>query len=222
MGYVHSARMTQDIPLPAWRAVIRDFNTLLDHLPAHARSSGAHYADDPLALSMERRPTPRNRAIRFNGGAPLSGEDCFLPRTLQAARAAEPWHPADGAALLSCKTNRLPYDQVVQACLLLVQQHAPDSVMIASDGTWADWQPAMAWVTETLPDLQINKPLFAALLARDEMAEVLATLPDPKPSSLAVLERLMPDMGLSEEQQSAIDGWRLRILGAERHQRPRL
>lgn len=199
MGYSHYFRMTQDIPLTPWQNLVWDFNALLDHLPQAAASL--------RPLTMKHRPT--DTAILIKGGG--SGEDFFLPRTVDDARALKPWYPAGRPVSLFCKTDHQPYDQLVQACLLLVQQHAPDSVMIASDGAWADWQPAMEWVSKTMPDIPLNTPLFAALLARDDMAAVLASLPDPDPYNLAALDRLLPAMDLSEAQQSAIADWRARV-----------
>ncbi len=49
-----------------------------------------------------------------------------------------------------CKTNRKPYNILVQACLLLYQLHSPETLKLGSDGSLEEWKDAIKLVTKTL------------------------------------------------------------------------
>lgn len=63
----------------------------------------------------------------------------------------EPW-PSHRYPILTVRTNKLPYDSVICACLLAFRNHFPSST-ITTDGTAKDWERAVAlyeYATERL------------------------------------------------------------------------
>jgi hypothetical protein len=54
------------------------------------------------------------------------------------------------ARFMFCRTMRTDYDLPVTAILLVVKRHAPQWIKITSDGRWADWEPARAFLRAAL------------------------------------------------------------------------
>ena len=52
----------------------------------------------------------------------------------------------------SCKTARKPYDLVVFGCLILAKYHFYDDIKVSSDGGQMDWEPAIEWVKQYIPE----------------------------------------------------------------------
>lgn len=58
-----------------------------------------------------------------------------------------------------CKTARKPYDQVVTAVLILCERFCPNWRDITSDGTPADWEPALELCLRLFgPDWRLRLP----------------------------------------------------------------
>lgn len=126
MGYTHYYTQNRDFTFEEWQEIVTLLVHMLDHLPAHTTSAGGYYADQPLEISSEYN----GRFLMFNGKFSLGHEDFYLKR--------------QGSGFQFCKTERKPYDLIVCALLLAIQEIAPNALEISSDGDMRgdDWQPA--------------------------------------------------------------------------------
>lgn len=148
MGYTHYFAQTLPAHPVRWNKVVADVRKLLDNLPEHSESAGGYYADAPLEIDAialcedhiilnGKGPDAEKRAL----GLDLSHEDFFLSRT------------GDGRTFV--KTNRKPYDLVVCATLIVVNDYLPGVFQIRSDGSTDDWMAAKDWASRVL-----GRPLF--------------------------------------------------------------
>ena len=142
MAYTHYWRMSGDIPQVIWDRIVRDARTLFKGLPAHSKSAGGYYADQPLDIGYSdcKDPIADSDKIWFNG---RGGNDLSHDTFVFTRRAEE---------FTFCKTARKPYDLVVTAVLLLIKHHDRDGfvrrVSITSDGDPSDWEPAERLIKE--------------------------------------------------------------------------
>lgn len=85
-------------------------------------------------------PIVGTERITFNGLAPLAHETFEIRRAPTSLRK---WQ--------FCKTNGLPYDEVVTAMLIVFKLHLGDSIRLRSDGGWqTEWDPGRSLVVECL------------------------------------------------------------------------
>ena len=142
MGYTHY--FDQKLPAhPArWDKAIRDIHALLDNLPEHSMSAGGYYADDPLEIEVK---SINADEIRINGkdGPEDLGHEDFLIRRVSEGQ------------LSFCKTARKPYDLVVCAILIVLDDYLPGVYEIKSDGTTDEWMAAKTWASNVL-----GRPMF--------------------------------------------------------------
>lgn len=97
--------------------------------------------------------------IVFNGdeskGLDHETFDIYRDNTQRAVA----YGPKDGVVFQFCKTNRKPYDLMVQVSMLRLKHHFPES-KISSDGEASDWKNAKALYKkifkETAPKLDID------------------------------------------------------------------
>ena len=116
---------------------------LINNLPAYSESSGAHYSNYPLEITLTdalpyEEPLINMYAIIFNGYSKcaewgLSNEHFIYP--LKEMQKYGNY----------CRTARKPYDFVVQAILLIMQNTAPKKFVITSTGNRSEWE----WTRKT-------------------------------------------------------------------------
>lgn len=140
MGYTHYWHQHRTIDIAEWKAIQHDFQ-LLERLPRRTDTAGGFFAEYPLEVAFEDdQPTVPPRCdedvIRFNGIGALGHETFLLERA--------------GAGFAFCKTARKPYDLLVCATLIVANTNAPGALAISSDGSAAEWAPAVAFVQRVL------------------------------------------------------------------------
>ncbi len=171
MGYTHYWRQRADLNQTQWQRYLEKVRTLLDHLPAHTDSAGGHYVDAPLGLvgnsdNGEHSPHLDGEIIFLNGdgehrdGTYLSHEDFVLTRRRRDLYDYEirEGKTKDGPRGEFCKTARKPYDLVVSALLIVLENDFPEVFSVESDGEPSEWQPALDWVNATLRDKAYEHP----------------------------------------------------------------
>jgi len=140
MGYTHKFEHTE-VTQEVWDAIVSDCQTLMSNLPSHSLSSGAYHKQEPLQIGDGSGngglPILDRDAIWLNGVGEMAHETFLLERQ-------------DSDRLTWCKTERKPYDLMVQACLIVYYTHSPDTIELRSDGTKKDWAAAYDFVTEVL------------------------------------------------------------------------
>ena len=112
MGYTHYINHIKPFSDEQWSDIQRFTTALI----LAAKQSGIVICDG----SGEGEPTINDECIHFNGQGPDSYEDFYLDRTATAPHAF-------------CKTERKPYDAVVVA-LLIYLNDTTDCLMSGSDG----------------------------------------------------------------------------------------
>lgn len=112
MGYTHYINHIKPFSDEQWSDIQRFTTALI----LAAKQSGIAICDG----MGEGEPTINNRCIHFNGQGPDSYEDFYLDRTATAPHAF-------------CKTERKPYDAVVVALLIYLNE-TTDCMQSDSDG----------------------------------------------------------------------------------------
>lgn len=132
MSYTHHFWRRTDIDPVTWEAICRDFKQVQlymlligDPVPIIAGWDGP-----PSSNKLPQRVFVNKERIRFH---PNELEEMFQISS----------GPVNSPKFLSCNTRHLPYDIWVCVTLLIVHDHAPDCYSISSDGTRAEWQPAL-------------------------------------------------------------------------------
>lgn len=91
-------------------------------------------------------PVFREYIVAFDGGG-----EWFVVQALCDESSPEcPVHGKTGLHVGSCKTEHLPYDICVQACLVVFNHYFGQEFQVSSDGKSADWRRARAVCQETL------------------------------------------------------------------------
>jgi len=130
MGYTHYWELKRKLSDEKWNEIVSDCKTLSELLPKHSTSSGGLFKDEPLQLDDN---SYFGKFIQFNGIENLGHEDFFFTNT-----------PTAGF----CKTNRKPYDLMVQICILTFVHHLGDDLIkTSSDGESDDWEESRKIVT---------------------------------------------------------------------------
>ncbi|MBU2952291.1 hypothetical protein [Marinobacter sp. F3R08] len=164
MGYSHHFTKNRAPSTSEWRIIKNIAVYLIENTPMRSNSAGGYCVNDPLrgaiATYVEREKTSINEftdtvininhkepnvvqtmgghpAIIFDGKGDLGSEPfvltCLSP---EADREVAP-------GMRTCKTNRMPYDLLVCAMLILVNHSIPDLLVINSEGGIEDWEPAL-------------------------------------------------------------------------------
>lgn len=129
MTYTHYWLFTRDIrdlPEGTYQRALVDVQRLLAYVKR--TEPGLIESNTDAAL------TSLHCRIQFNGST-KSGRD--EPFVLSAKPLA---NPGQGY----CRTNRLPYDKVVTAALILLQARLGKAVMVGSDGTPEAWKAGLS------------------------------------------------------------------------------
>ncbi len=147
MGYTHYWS-NHEIPPNKWEIILsvaRMAITELPHATPIVRTAGNHYSNEPLIignnLGEHSEPILNGDRIELNGIGYMSHESFVFKR--------------NGGNDL-CKTAAKPYDVVV--CVILAYASGLGLVDVRSDGTFADWEPALRWLSDKL-GVEVPSPL---------------------------------------------------------------
>jgi len=154
MGYTNYHKHTE-IPQAVWNKIVGDCKKLYANMPEHSESSGGYYSDAPLLLDgcvRERRkgscePVFTADEIWFNGTDPEWGTKEGHP---ELANETFTLFRRGSDGFCYCKTNRKPYDLMVQACLLVYRHYSPNTINLGSDGNEDEWQVTIDFVHNVL------------------------------------------------------------------------
>lgn len=80
----------------------------------------------------------------------MAGETFTLMRIPVPLFKGEVKNSNTGCYYMDCKTERLPYDLMVTACLLVYKHHSPETMALRSDGNVHDWRDAENFVKSVL------------------------------------------------------------------------
>ncbi len=128
MGYTHywRAKNGGEFSPESWAKIKADVEQLIAA------------SDVPLYFEDDSREPPEvtDTLIRFNGETKNGHEKFWLGRELDDFQ--------------FCKTAYKPYDKVVVAVLAVAAEHAPDTIVVSSDGDKDDWQAGLTWASTAL------------------------------------------------------------------------
>jgi len=158
MGYTHYSDLKQAFTSAQKNKIKKAFITLYESLPEHSESSGACHKEAPLVIADgwgENAITDPEEclvtneegldSIQFNGLGDLSYETLYLP----VPSSKKIFNKMEGYS--ACvKTNRKPYDLLVQAVYIAATDIAPETLSVSSNGGKADWQVALDFTKEAL------------------------------------------------------------------------
>jgi len=164
MGYTHHFRKNRAPSANEWKIIEHIAMYLIENTPMRSNSAGGYCENDPLRGALTTYVEQGNAALNdftdtavnvshkepnvvqkmvgqpaiiFDGKGDLGSEPFVL--TCLSPEADQDVAPG----MTECKTNRMPYDLLVCAMLILVNHFIPDLLVINSDGGIEDWEPAL-------------------------------------------------------------------------------
>ena len=129
MGYTHYWTQTRDFTTLEWAELAKGFFALIANRPPDLALCAEHLGEEPFFDMNE---------PWFNG----IGDEGHETFTLQRQRTGFDF----------CKTAQKPYDLMVCAMLLYVENKIPGVLEISSDGDEKDWHDAWKFLGETFPN----------------------------------------------------------------------
>ena len=155
MGFVHRFKQQQTVTPANWGRFQAELKTVFDHLPPYSLSSGGLYKEEPIKIADGRGQQqlrsaaelfvkPSNagvpQALIFNG---LEADDMDYEAFNLTRRMSDQQRTF-------CKTGRKPYDFLVIASLILINERAPGAFEIETDGDLMGWSPVGSWLARVL------------------------------------------------------------------------
>lgn len=150
MGYSHVWGYKEEpISEENWAKIKEDVTKLTAASPVPL-SSNKLTADGGYIITDG--PTINDRYIAFEGVSPDSCENLMLFRDFKAARPK--WPTMFGTSIDGCKTEHLPYDLVVAACLAVASPYLEfvgyEGSLDPEDEEYNEWPDAVAWASKVL------------------------------------------------------------------------
>jgi hypothetical protein len=138
MGYTHYwyRPVGSEIAPDVWDAICEDARVLIKAAPCKVVADYDRPTTPPLINS---------RLIAFNGSGNSGHETFWFERVAPEQRQHRKSEPE---VFAFCKTDWKPYDQVVCAILAVIAERTDTRVQ--SDGSLAEWEPALTWASQTL------------------------------------------------------------------------
>lgn len=133
MGYTHYYRQSSDLDDLEWRNITNGFIKLL-----------AQYDESPVDIVFH------HDYITIDGGYETFMVSKKMPKD-------EKFPSLDGYNF--CKTARLPYDELVTACLIYLYYEVPNKFSISSDGDWSEWAAGRRLYNQTF-NTNIEEDIF--------------------------------------------------------------
>lgn len=122
MGYTHYFRLNSTLDKETINKICNDTEKLLENLSSIV-------CFDPDEENSQPKIDSENGVLMFNG----KGSDCYEDFHLDMKR----------TGFNFCKTNYKPYDLAVCGTLLILAEHALDSIELSSDGDIEDYNNAI-------------------------------------------------------------------------------
>lgn len=172
MGYTQYLYLRRDFTDAEWAHLRWAFERLDRYKPRGAVDWRGEFSPLFLALhddSPYEPPRCDAEVIAFNGWSPdghdLGHETFVLKRTIPA----DAYRPANdkGEAFDCCKTAMKPYDLMVTAMLIVVDNDCAGAVRVSSDGARDDWTRGLELVQRALG----GPYAYPAMLRREEEEE---------------------------------------------------
>ncbi len=135
MSYKHTWHLsTTEHNQETWNSFVNDTEKLYKKLPKSIKLTGCVGGPTPIFSEAE---------ICFNGYGDEAYETFYLKvKELNGYN--------------FCKTERKPYDFMVQVTLSLYKFYFSDVVKISSDGDQSDWDDALTFIGENIGELECN------------------------------------------------------------------
>lgn len=164
MGYSHYFEKKRKPTAEEWKAIEHVANFLIEKAPARTTSAGGFYPDDPLfgyLITYVEKEDPEtgkyiDEAVAIDHANPnvvqaMEGNPCICfdgvedlgHETFLLTNQGPVEDSAMSGSMNWCQTGRKPYDLLVCALLILINDIAPDLLAIRSDGNVDDWEPAL-------------------------------------------------------------------------------
>lgn len=132
MGWTHYWERPTELQEQAFSRAVLDLQTLAGVCPNGV--SGFDGTGEPVFEADH---------VVFNGQSPKACEPFEISRVEFDRRGRD-------TVFSYCKTERLPYDIMVQGALIVFRHHLGQSIRVTSDGDDAVWQPAREFVQNAL------------------------------------------------------------------------
>jgi hypothetical protein len=127
MGYTHSWIRPRELDREKFSAAAADCRRVCEASGVALR--GIEGAAEPVFA---------DQIVAFDGGC-----EWFIVQCICDDRSPErPCRDKPGMHFGFCKTEHLPYDSCVQACLIVFSHHLGIGFTVSSDGHDSDWEPA--------------------------------------------------------------------------------
>lgn len=136
MGYTNYYRTPRVMNKAKFKKLAEELNVAAGFMPGN--HSSANSGDESVILrggNGEGEPEFNGELISFNGDAETGNDH----ETFYLGRIKEGKGPADELHFDFTKTNRKPYDIMVQVSMLRLLHHFPES-KISSDGDSEEWE----------------------------------------------------------------------------------
>ncbi len=128
MGYTHYWYRELELDKDKFTAFVADCRKLAETLPI------------PLGNGCgEGKPVFADDLVSFNGVGDDSCESLLIAPSFESRTSQK---PENNKWFSFCKTRGLPYDLVVQCCLIALKEHFGNAVTIRSDGDAGEWKEA--------------------------------------------------------------------------------
>lgn len=151
MGYTHYWNLEPtEKTKEQVKTALTEIANLFDKLPKHSTSAGGYYVDEPLRLKGgmgNGKMHINDELLIFNGDAKQSlNHDAFY------------FDLTNLTEFTYCKTARKPYDFAVCVALLAMANHI-EGFTFNTDGTLADWKPAIDFYNDRIGYISENLKL---------------------------------------------------------------
>lgn len=155
MGYTHYFKINKKLNQNKWEDFVSECLLLYNNLPKYSKSSGSYYEDDKLLIGNwcgVDKPIFNSNEIIFNGKGETFDGECLDCETFIIRK--------NNIGFNSCKTDRKPYDLLVQLSLISMCNIFKNEVGIMSDGNFDCWKQSLELyykITNKLPNKKIFK-----------------------------------------------------------------
>lgn len=159
MAYSHQWTRPEDLDPKQFKRYAKAAAKLVKHARAFLDLAGP---------GGEGRPVVETTRLIVNGSALVHEhyEDLVIEQSFTPPYSS--WSPTDdGRAYEFCKTNRMAYDVLAVALLIVLAHHFPDDVTLTSDGYRDDWIAGAALAERvlgygTIPDTIHPRPVTSS------------------------------------------------------------
>ena len=156
MGYVHWFKQHKTVTPAQWRRFQDELTSVFDRLPPYSLSSRGEYKEEPIRIADgfgQQRYTHGDDLFVDAAASPGRGQALIFNGLMSTDMDHDGFHLtrlASDQTKAFCTTARKPYDFLVIASLILINERAPGAFEIESDGDLMDWSPVGSWLARAL------------------------------------------------------------------------